>query len=190
MTSQNRIDANRRNALKSTGPRSASGKFKVRYNALWHGAFAADLLFPGENPRAFATLRRLRRFYQPANEEEEIIVNRIFLAAWRLQRLAAMESRVLRSHAEAHSSDVELRTSIANMVSQRYLPPDDEEAGDDEPTDSGPSDPIASAWNRDTGGGNTLVKLARYQFGLERALYRSIRQLYSRRGHPDKAPAT
>jgi hypothetical protein len=181
MTSQNRIDANRRNALLSTGPRSASGKFKARYNALWHGAFAADLLLPGEDPRAFASLRRkLRNFYRPANEEEEIIVNRIVLCAWRLQRLAATETRILLAEARAVSSDARFIRATTAAVLHR------DESDDDSET----CDPIATAWMRDANSGNVLVKLARYQHALERSFYRSIEQLERRRARQDIAPAT
>lgn len=37
MTSAAKIEANRRNATKSTGPRSAAGKARIRKNALQHG---------------------------------------------------------------------------------------------------------------------------------------------------------
>ena len=40
MTSDKQRDANRRNALRSTGPRSEEGKQKVRRNALKHGLTA------------------------------------------------------------------------------------------------------------------------------------------------------
>jgi hypothetical protein len=52
MTSKAKIAANRRNAARSTGPRTAAGKARSRRNALWHGlslpitqsdAFAAQL---------------------------------------------------------------------------------------------------------------------------------------------------
>jgi hypothetical protein len=49
MTSAARINANRRNALKSTGPKTLAGKQAVRLNALWHGALAVNPLLPGEN---------------------------------------------------------------------------------------------------------------------------------------------
>jgi hypothetical protein len=182
MTSQNRIDANRRNALRSTGPRSTSGKFRSRYNALWHGAFAADLLLPGEDPRAFASLRRkLRNFYRPANEEEELIVNRILLCAWRLQRLAATESRILLAEARSVARDSQfIRSTIATVLQG-------DDCGSD---DSGSRDPIAVAWIRDANSGNTLAKLSRQQHALERSLYRSIDQLERRRARRDIAPAT
>ncbi|MFO0887832.1 MAG: hypothetical protein U0790_01670 [Isosphaeraceae bacterium] len=41
MTSPARIEANRRNAQRSTGPRTEAGKDKVRLNALKHGLDAA-----------------------------------------------------------------------------------------------------------------------------------------------------
>ncbi len=37
MTSDKQIRANRRNALKSTGPKTSEGKSKVKRNALKHG---------------------------------------------------------------------------------------------------------------------------------------------------------
>ena len=39
-TSPNKIEANRRNAKKSTGPRSAAGKAKSSRNAVKHGLLA------------------------------------------------------------------------------------------------------------------------------------------------------
>ncbi|MHB2166335.1 hypothetical protein [Alsobacter sp. R-9] len=41
MASQKRIEANRRNAQRSTGPRSADGKARSRLNALKHGLSAS-----------------------------------------------------------------------------------------------------------------------------------------------------
>ena len=152
MTSPARIAANRRNAQKSTGPRTPEGKRAVRLNALWHGAFATDPLLPDEDPVAFSRLRDgLRRHYQPASQDEEALVQRAVLAAWRLQRLAAMETRVLVGHGSTRE--------------QEHEPP---------PEVSGPSDPIAAAW---IASGNALDNLARYQTMLERSFYRAAHRL-------------
>ena len=43
MTSDRKIEANRRNALRSTGPRTAAGKARSSRNALWHGLAAAAI---------------------------------------------------------------------------------------------------------------------------------------------------
>jgi hypothetical protein len=179
MTSQARIDANRRNALKSTGPRTPAGKAVVRLNPLWHGAFAADILLPGEDAAAFARLRgRFRRLYRPSSQAEEFLVDRMVLASWRLQRLAAMESRVLCAHAGLRSDNTDLFRSLKACVLRT----------DEEPPlssdESRPSDPIALAWIRDAGGANALAKLVRYQNSLERSYYRALHELQLLRSAP------
>src|SRR3979490_705097 len=53
MSTLKQIEANRLNAKKSTGPRTAEGKAAVRLNALKHGLFALDPIIEGENPVHF-----------------------------------------------------------------------------------------------------------------------------------------
>ena len=50
MASEKQIEANRRNALKSTGPRTQEGKARSRMNSLRHG-FASATEVPGANVR-------------------------------------------------------------------------------------------------------------------------------------------
>ena len=52
-TSTNRIIANRRNATRSTGPRTDAGKARSRLNGLKHGLRAQVLVLPDEDPAAF-----------------------------------------------------------------------------------------------------------------------------------------
>ena len=54
-TSDKQIAANRRNALLSTGPKTASGKDRSRTNALKHGLCAMVLDVPGEDAAVFGT---------------------------------------------------------------------------------------------------------------------------------------
>ena len=54
MTSQARIAANRCNAAKSTGPRTAEGKAIVAQNAVKHGLLAQEVVIKGEDPQEFA----------------------------------------------------------------------------------------------------------------------------------------
>jgi hypothetical protein len=164
-------EASRRNARKSTGPRSPEGKEAARLNSLTHGAFAADLLLPGEDAKAFRALEKgFRRYYRPANQEEEFFLNRMVLAAWRLQRLAAMESRVLRNQASSVASSVSLFGAVRELIQESDDPPS--------PSSDPPSyhDPIASAWVHDTITGNTLVKLGRSQTAMERSFYRALHE--------------
>ena len=184
MSSDAQIDANRLNALKCTGPKTLAGKSTSRLNALWHGAFASDLLLPGEDAEAFHSLEtQFRDFYQPASQAEEFLVNRMVLAAWRLQRLAAMECRVLRAQAGRCADDRDLLRSLKAMVTGN-----DEEDEDAEPEPPVFKDPLANAWIRDANGANTMVKLARYQVSLERSFYRALHVLQTLRAEQSACP--
>ena len=56
MATPAQILANRQNALKSTGPRSAEGKAVSRFNALKTGIDAKAQVIPGENPAELQAL--------------------------------------------------------------------------------------------------------------------------------------
>ena len=66
-TSARQIEANRRNALRSTGPRTPEGKHASRLNAFKHGLRAEAMVIPGqEDPAELdAILRDLREDWQP-----------------------------------------------------------------------------------------------------------------------------
>ena len=51
MVTEKQVAANRRNALKSTGPRSLAGKIKSRANALRHGLATKTLLDPSKRQK-------------------------------------------------------------------------------------------------------------------------------------------
>ena len=52
-TTIDRAEINRRNSLKSTGPKSPEGKRRSKFNAVKHGMSAATPVLPGEDPDAF-----------------------------------------------------------------------------------------------------------------------------------------
>jgi hypothetical protein len=140
MTSKKRIHANRRNARKSTGPKTPGGKAAVRLNSLWHGAFATDLLLPGEDAKIFAGHRdEFLTLYQPCSQAEEFLVNRMILSSWRLMRLVAMESRVLRAQTLRSSRDIDLLRCAKSLIRGA----DEHAEPDPEPVETG--DPIALA---------------------------------------------
>jgi hypothetical protein len=183
MSSQISIEANRRNALNSTGPTTPEGKAAVRYNSLTHGAFAVDLLLPGEDAEAFRVVENgFLQSYQPASQAEEFLVNRMILAAWRLLRLVGMESRVLRHHAFEGLSDAQIGRFLKSLLFHKEQPDD---SGSQKPARR---DLIALAWIRDGNGPNTMIKLLRYQNSLERSFYRALHQLQALRQKPDALP--
>ena len=81
------IAANRRNALRSTGPRTAAGKAASSRNALRHGLAARTAVVPGEDPADFERFRaELREALAPRNGLEEVLAEVAVEAAWRLRR--------------------------------------------------------------------------------------------------------
>jgi transcription termination factor NusB len=95
MATEKQIAANRANASKSTGPKSAQGKGAVRRNALQHGLLARESMLPGEEPHELEALgRRLRDQLQPEGELEELLVDQMLASVWKLRRLNQVESGV------------------------------------------------------------------------------------------------
>ena len=74
MASRKQIQANRQNALKSTGPKTPEGKDTARLNATKHGLLSQEVL-PGEDEEARKELaERLRAELQPVGEMESLLV--------------------------------------------------------------------------------------------------------------------
>src|SRR5215472_15723279 len=94
MLTQKQIDANRRNALKSTGPKSDEGKAQSRMNALRHGLTAAQAVLPHENEDDYEKLREgMLESYAPSDAAELAVVEELINAYWRLLRLHRVETR-------------------------------------------------------------------------------------------------
>lgn len=96
MATPAQIAANRRNAAKSTGPKTTEGKTVVSHNALRHGLTAKAIVLFDENSDDFAVFHsELRDAYQPADAVEEELVERIIVCAWRLRRAARAEAGLI-----------------------------------------------------------------------------------------------
>jgi hypothetical protein len=95
MTSDKQIRANRRNARKSTGPKTPHGKAAVRLNARKHGLLSGQILLPNEDEVSLMQLsEHLYSQLLPVGELESILVDRILAATWRLRRVLAVEAGV------------------------------------------------------------------------------------------------
>ena len=93
MTTDKKAEANRRNAQRSTGPRSTAGKAVVSRNARKHGLLSRNLVIDGESQEEFAELLRLLDDeLQPVGLVEHALVERVGIAIWRQRRLVRAES--------------------------------------------------------------------------------------------------
>ena len=95
--SEKQLAANRRNALKSTGPRTLVGRDTSKMNALKHGILSRQVLVAGrhyrENQDELEALhQRLWQQLQPEGPMEEMLLDQIVTAHWRLRRAMIAES--------------------------------------------------------------------------------------------------
>jgi hypothetical protein len=95
MTSEKKAQANRQNALKSTGPKTPEGKDAVRLNAMKYGLLCQEVLLPGEDEEALRELSdHLWTELKPVGEMENLLVDRIIASHWRLRRLGRVEAGI------------------------------------------------------------------------------------------------
>ncbi|MCP4569404.1 MAG: hypothetical protein GY841_17655, partial [FCB group bacterium] len=91
---EKKLAANRRNALKSTGPRTARGKQASRLNGLKHGAYANDLITfcadTKDNPKEYEQLlATLTEQMQPVGPVETSLVWKFTYYIWRYKKAMA-----------------------------------------------------------------------------------------------------
>lgn len=87
MASEKQIAANRINALKA-GIKSHQAKLAVKSNAVSHGIFSRELLFPNEDAQLLAKFsRHCIAELKPVGEIEAVLVDIIIASTWRLKRV-------------------------------------------------------------------------------------------------------
>ena len=127
MSSQKRIEANRRNAQKSTGPRSPEGKARSAGNATTHGlsSLNSNPLAPGcflkiEDEAQFRILLgEYVTTYLPQQRDELDLLTEAAYAKWRQQRLWIAETNTIEIAIAQNESD--LRKSLPTANSNAHL---------------------------------------------------------------------
>src|SRR5262245_14581927 len=93
MTSYRQIEANRRNALKSTGPRTDAGKEVSRRNAVRHGLTAETVINALEDAEDYQAFEAaITADYNAQSAVERELVLRLASILWRLRRATTMET--------------------------------------------------------------------------------------------------
>ncbi len=103
MTTEKQIEANKRNALMSTGAVTDTGKAIVAQNAVKHGVFAQDLIISSgdgrENEEEYIELLyNLTKSLNPSGQMEYLLVEKIAVDFWRLRRVLRFETGSIRKY--------------------------------------------------------------------------------------------
>src|SRR4051812_10180556 len=134
MATEKQLEANRRNALKSCGPRTAEGKEQSRLNALKHGLTAEALdVLPDEDPAAFAgRIDTWLRDLGPRNDVEACLIRRAAVLSWKLDRADRHEVAVLnrRVREQAEMDRTAHREKIGGLMARLLPTPGESGRGD------------------------------------------------------------
>ena len=93
MSSLKQIEANRRNALKSTGPKTPEGKYCSSRNALRHGLTAETVIAELEDAEDYQAFEAaVIADYDAESAVERELVLRLASVLWRLRRATGIET--------------------------------------------------------------------------------------------------
>ena len=102
MSSLQRLEANRRNALLSTGPKTEDGKLRSRLNAVRHGLTAETVVGSLEDAGDYQAFEAaIISDYDPETAVGRELVLRLASLLWRLRRANAIEADLFEIQAEA-----------------------------------------------------------------------------------------
>lgn len=152
VTSELQIEANRRNATLSTGPKTEQGKRTSRMNALKHGLTAEQVTLFDERLEDFEAFHaELIPALRPEGAIEEALAERVVLCAWRLRRVYRIETGLFCKTRKSWNGNNASTTPDIEVVFLRLGSRDDE-----------------------------LAKLTRYETSVERSLQRALGALERR----------
>lgn len=158
MATERQTEANRHNAMKSTGPKTTGGKASVSRNALKHGLRASTMaLLHDEDPKALDELRdALGSELRPSTALQHALFDLLVGKLWRLMRVARIEKDILEKEAAEDKWDI-----VPNF-------------GPDGLELPGTGGVLGRAFSRTVFSKEMLTQVQRYETSLERGLLRLL----------------
>ena len=164
MATQKQIDANRQNALKSTGPTTPQGKAAVAQNGIKHGLTSSQNLIKGESQADFNLhSEQLYEEHDPVGSMETHLVERIITLIWRLKRVIRAQTAALNSLHYSHKNKDRRLGAILKRNKPDSPPPPDHEFGE--------------VTVKDTANYKVIDNLLLQERRLENSLFRTIAEL-------------
>ena len=115
MATIKQINANKKNALLSKGPKTDLGKLNSSKNSLKHGLTAKQLVI-GENLKEFEQYRdQMIEALKPVGILEEQVVFKIIDVGFRLRRIGKIEAGIYNQEILHHEAD-EYKNKIAEKI--------------------------------------------------------------------------
>jgi len=176
MASVAQIQANRLNAQKSTGPRTAAGKERASRNALKHGLLAREAIIQGEDPEEFEFHREgMLMELAPAGAVETLLAERVVSLSWRLRRAERLQNAAFAALDEGEPEPL----LEARHEEWKQLKGSEWERGLCGVVDEDAA--LGQVVVEDFGGARVLDRLLMYERRIESSLYRTMAQLRQER---------
>ncbi len=165
MATEAQVVANRSNAQKSTGPRTAEGKAVVAQNAVRHGLLAQQAVIKGEDPGEFEFYRdQMLAELAPAGAMESMLAERVVGLAWRLRRAERIQAEVFDALLTKEAPSP-LQKLIRSQMPKWADGTDETELS------------LGRVVAKDFGNSRVLDRLGLYERRIEHSLYRTMAEL-------------
>ena len=184
--SNKQLQANRRNAAKSTGPRTSAAKAKVAKNAIKHGLRSRHIVINGENQAEFDDFRAdLLGGFNPVGPLEQHFADRVIASIWRLNRIGRIEVELINNLSVADGSPSAGQFPFTVRITKTYEGSPNRYV--DEPIFEDPvSEPdkdklqkrtLGESVKADLAGDNILSRFYRYEAHIDRVMYKALHEL-------------
>ncbi len=167
MSTEAKIIANRRNAQKSTGPRTPQGKAVASKNSLKHGLLARQAVISTECQAEFDLYRQeFLDELAPDTPMESMLAERVVNLSWRLKRAARIQNQTI----DALNTPKSPNPLLAKLEkSFNFKAPDDTQDNSQSPEMA-----LGRLAIKDFSHDRVLEKLLMYERRIENSLYKTV----------------
>ena len=163
MATEAQITANRRNAQKSTGPRTNKGKALASQNALTHGLSAQKAVICLESQEDFDNHReQMLAELAPESPLQQMLAEHIVSHSWRLNRLANIQNQAIEELNTKHNTLSFVDKFLKSKNSENF------------DNTTSPDLSLGRMAIKDFSGARVLDRLLMYERRLEHSLHRAI----------------
>jgi len=168
MATEAQIRANRRNAQKSTGPRSRQGRAAVSQNAVKHGLLTRQDVITSESQADFDLYReRMLTELAPASPMESMLAERIVALSWRLKRAGRIQNQTIDA-LNANNTSSPLTKLTQSLLFKNH---DQSQVG---PFNSAAHLALGRLAIKDFANARVLDRLLMYERRIEHSLYKTL----------------
>jgi len=175
MSTEAQINANRKNAKESTGPKTPEGKAKVAQNATRHGLTATADVIKGESQEEFdAHKQALLDELNPQTTLQQILADRVASLTWRLKRAERMQNQFVDQFIADHQ-EYELKWRSTSY----YLP-----------SETDPDLILGYLAKKDYKYDKVLERLTLYERRIENSFFKSLGELERQKRKKPRDPSS